>query len=137
MEYPVLITVSHDGKTAKPGSTVDMSVEAAAPLIHKGFLGAEVVDASAEPDTTAATAIKLNQVLGGSKDEPAPATELDRLVAAIATLDLANADLFTGSGKPKTEALEDIEGIDFTVSAALRDEAWDQFQKQQSNKKQD
>ncbi|OSQ41667.1 hypothetical protein [Thalassospira sp. MCCC 1A01428] len=122
MEYPVLITVSHDGKTVKPGSMVDLTSEQAGPLIRGGFIGNKAPDATVQIDADFAP------VDNAAPDEPA--SELDRLIKAIGKLDSNKADLFTGSGKPKTEALQEVNGIDFTVSAALRDQAWDQFHKQ-------
>lgn len=117
--YPVLIAVDHDGKKIKPGGTVDLTAEQAAPLIRTGFLGETVAEAShsEEPELT------------GDKDATTnePATEFDRVVAAIGSIDKDNKELWTGSGKPKTEAFDAIEAIDFPVSAALRDKAWDQF----------
>jgi hypothetical protein len=125
MEYPVLIAVSHDGKTIKPGSMVDLTSEQAAPLIRGGFIDDKAPDATMHVDADPAPA--------DSSAPNEPASEFERLVAAIGKLDPDNADLFTGSGKPKTEALQTIDGIDFTVSATLRDEAWVQFQKQQTS----
>lgn len=124
MIYPVLITVDHDGKKIKPGGTVDLTSEQAAPLIRGGFIGSKELNATEqeEPENT------------GTGPEPTkePASELDRVIEAIGKIDPAKTDLFTGAGQPKTEAIEDVEGIDFPVSAALRNEAWDQFQKQQA-----
>lgn len=116
MIYPVLIAVDHDGKKIKPGGTIELSVEKAAPLIRGGFIGPKVLNAT-------------------EQETPAKAdtgSELDRVIAAIGKIDLTNKELFTASGKPKTEAFEGIEGIDFPVSAALRDQAWDQFEKQKA-----
>ena len=128
MIYPVLITVDHDGKKIKPGGTVDLTSEQAAPLIRGGFIGSKVLNATAqeEPENTGTGTEPTN----GPTNEPA--SELDRVIEAIGKIDPAKTELFTGSGKPKTEVFEGVEGIDFTVSAALRDEAWDQFQKQQA-----
>ncbi|PKR55481.1 hypothetical protein [Thalassospira marina] len=108
MEYPVLIAVDHDGKKYKPGGMVNMTAEQAEPLLRTGFLGTPA------DDTTSETAHE-------------PASALECLVAAMGKLDPDNADLFTGSGKPKTETLQALDDIDFTVTAALRDQAWDQF----------
>ncbi|WP_417846995.1 hypothetical protein [Thalassospira povalilytica] len=120
MIYPVLITVDHDGKKIKPGGTVGLTSEQAAPLIRGGFIGSKELNATEqeEPENT------------GTGTEPTG--ELDRVIEAIGKIDPAKTDLFTGAGQPKTEAIEDVEGIDFPVSAALRNEAWDQFQKQQA-----
>tara|TARA_R110000796_G_scaffold11478_2_gene38151 strand:- start:61888 stop:62274 length:387 start_codon:yes stop_codon:yes gene_type:complete len=127
MIYPVLITVDHDGKKIKPGGTVDLTSEQAAPLIRGGFIGSKPQNAPALDEPASSDA--------GAGTEPTsaePASELDRVIEAIGKIDPAKTDLFTGAGQPKTEAIEDVEGIDFPVSAALRNEAWDQFQKQQA-----
>lgn len=117
--YRVQIAVEHDGKKYKPGGKVDMTAEQAAPLIRTGFLDETVAEDShsEEPETT------------GNKDATTneSASEFDRVVAAIGGIDKDNKELWTGSGKPKTEAIEAFEAIDFQVSAALRDKAWDQF----------
>lgn len=58
-------------------------------------------------------------------EKPALSDEqkLDAVKTAIGTLDTANADVWTASGKPNAAALTAIVGFD--VSAALRDTAWD------------
>lgn len=150
MIYSVLIAVDHNGKKIKPGGTIDLTAEQAAPLIRSGFIRSKGQHAAAQADFTAVaeTAVNLHGTLQAlaAKNEAAatagkeeqetgttqPATELDRVIAAIGKIDPAQKELFTGSGKPKTEAFEGIEGIDFTVSAALRDQAWDQYQKQKA-----
>ena len=126
MIYPVLITVDHDGKKIKPGGTVDLTSEQAAPLIRGGFIGSKVLNATAqeEPENTGTGTEPTN----GPTNEPA--SELDRVIEAIGKIDPAKTELFTGSGKPKTEVFEGVEGIDFTVSAALRDDAVDGGQPQ-------
>jgi len=119
--YPVLIAVDHDGKKYKPGGMVKLTAEQAAPLVRTGFLGEPAGDKAAEPAApTPETPDTAHE----------PASALERLVAAIDKLDPDKADLFTGSGKPKTETLQAFDGIDFTVTASLRDQAWDQFHKQ-------
>ncbi|HBS22701.1 MULTISPECIES: hypothetical protein [Thalassospira] len=120
--YPVLIAVDHDGKKYKPGGSVDLTDEQAAPLLRTGFLGKPTDNVIAQdtgsPEPDNAGAVTNTE------------SELDRLVAAIGTIDKDNKELWTGSGKPKTEAFHAIETIDFPVSAALRDKAWDQFNAQ-------
>jgi phosphoglycolate phosphatase-like HAD superfamily hydrolase len=141
MEYPVLIAVDHDGKKYKPGGKVDMTAEQAAPLIRSGFIGAKSADTEQTDFAAVAnTAVKLQETLqalaseqAGAEGEGEQPSPLDRVVEAIGKIDPAKTELFTGSGKPKTEAVEAVEGIDFPVSAALRDQAWDQFQKQQTS----
>jgi len=120
--YPVLIAVDHDGKKYKPGGSVDLTDEQAAPLLRTGFLGEPAGDAAVQDNGS------TEQDNSGAMTSAE--SELDRLVAAIGSIDKDNKELWTGSGKPKTEAFDAIETIDFPVSAALRDKAWDQFNAQ-------
>lgn len=138
MIYPVLITVDHNGKKIKPGGTIDLSAEQAAPLIRGGFISSKVLNATEQETPAKAetggepSGTDTGTEASGSNTGTEPVSELDRVIAAIGKIDPAKKELFTGSGKPKTEAFEGIEGIDFTVSAALRDQAWDQYQKQKA-----
>ncbi|HHC6618075.1 TPA: HI1506-related protein [Vibrio parahaemolyticus] len=53
------------------------------------------------------------------------------LVEAIQRLDPSNAEHFTTSGKPTTEALSEL--MQTKVSASERDEAWETFQASEAN----
>jgi hypothetical protein len=64
----------------------------------------------------------------GKASNAKAAPTLEDIVDAIAALDPAKD--FGKNGKPNVEALEDL--LDANITAALRDEAWDVFQKEQA-----
>lgn len=55
-----------------------------------------------------------------------PKNKLERLIAAIGELNINDAAHFTGDGKPSANVLK--EKIGEAVTAAERDEAWNEFQ---------
>ena len=61
---------------------------------------------------------------GGDAD--ADADRAARLLAAITLLKPDNSEHWTASGKPRTEALEAVSGLE-SVSAAERDAAWQNY----------
>ena len=91
-----------------PGEAVELTREAAAPLLADGVV------------TKGATAGARE------KDPPPPRPEGEALQAAIRAaiegLDLADKSTWTKGGKPEVKALEARLGFD--ISAAERDEAW-------------
>lgn len=46
------------------------------------------------------------------------------LMEAIESLDKDDKSLWTRDGKPKTEAIEALEGVNYSVTATLRDDIW-------------
>lgn len=49
------------------------------------------------------------------------------IIGVIISLDENDESLWTQDGKPKTDAIEADDSIDYQVSAALRDEAWEKM----------
>jgi hypothetical protein len=107
-KYKVEFPLIYKKKKYMPGGddgddTVTMSEKLAEPLLKKGALSS--LDSS----------------------PPAAITE-EAIVAAITKLDVMNAALWTGDGKPTTEALVEI--LNGKVSAKERDAAWERYQKE-------
>ena len=69
--------------------------------------------------------------IGETEEDPAAASAQEvreeRLIGAIATLEVGNREHFTGSGKPLVDALEATTGLN-DVTAAERDVAWEKYQ---------
>jgi hypothetical protein len=96
---------------------VDLADEEAQRLMSRGFAesgGQEVTSNPPAPQSQ------------GQQRKGAPT--LEDIVDAISALDPAKD--FGKNGKPNVEALEDL--LDANITAALRDEAWDVFQKEQA-----
>ena len=99
-----------------PGEAVELTREAAAPLLADGVVVAPKGARKNDPPPE-----------GARKNDPPPARpEGDELQAAIRgaieALDPNNPRHFTKGGKPEVKALEARLGFD--ISAAERDEAW-------------
>ena len=107
-KYKVEFPVIHKKKKYMPGKPVTMSEDLAKPLLENNVLSPWI-----EPDTESQNSGEITE---------------EAIVAAIATLDTMNATLWTGDGKPRTEALEPI--LKGKVSAAERDAGWDRYQKE-------
>lgn len=116
MKIKAIITLHTNGKAYAPGSTVDLADDEAQRLVSRGF--AESGGQETTPNPPAPQ---------GQQRKSAPT--LEDIVDAIAALDPAKD--FGKNGKPNVEALEDL--LDANITAALRDEAWDIFQKEQAD----
>ena len=109
MKITTIITLHLDGKTILPGKSVDISDEEAKSLIERGFVKSVDVSTSITDDS-----IQVEQV----------EAHIDDVLDAIEMLN-PETD-FAKNGKPKVEAIEAVLGQ--TVSAKLRDQAWEILQ---------
>lgn len=86
--------------------------------------------AQLKADPKLAVSIQEQQAVPSSASKQSGALDADSLpnclVEAIALLSPDNSEHFTSSGKPTTEALSEL--MQTKVSAAERDEAWEQYQ---------
>ena len=123
--YRVLDGLDFDNRAYAAGDKVeidDHTIEAE--LIEAGVIAAGDGRVAAEPPEAASYS---SAGAGNDGRGDAGATAADRaarLVAAIGELAADNPEQWTSSGKPKTEALEAVCGLE-GVSAAERDAAWD------------
>lgn len=118
MKIKAIITLHANGKAYAPGSIVDLADDEAQRLLSRGFAEGGGQEATFNPPA---------QQSHGQQRKAAPTVE--DIVDAIAALDPAKD--FGKNGKPNVEALEDL--LDANITAALRDEAWDVFQKEQAD----
>ena len=117
MKIKANITLHANGKVYAPGSLVDLADEEAQRLLSRGF--AENEEQETVPHSPAAQ--------GQSSPHQAVPT-IEDIVDAIEALDPAKD--FGKNGKPNVDAIEDL--LDANITAAQRDEAWERFQKDQS-----
>ena len=117
MEYQVISTLKRDGKKFYRGEKVKLSAADAEELKLLGVVkDIKLVAPSGLTEEERKAAIL-------AKIPTDPAVRLTAIKAAIATLDAANASLFTKGGKPTTEALSAALGEGWVVTAAERDQA--------------
>lgn len=120
MKIKATITLHANGTSYPPGSLLDLADDEAARLVSRGF--AEGGETEPAADTPAPATQR------GQSPSRKPAPTLEDIVDAIAALDPAKD--FGKNGKPNVEALEDL--LDANVTASQRDEAWERYQKDQS-----
>lgn len=105
MKYKVKSAIRHDGKDYREGDLIPLSTEEAEALLEAGAI----------------------EAAGDGKDDDAPDAggddPLAEIARAIRSLDRDNPELWTGSGKPRTDAIEAVIGRD--ISAGERDAAWE------------
>ena len=106
MTYRVLDGLDLDNRAYAAGDTVAIDDDA---------IAAALVDAGVIASDTAAQA-----------DENGDPDRAVRLIAAIGELGSDNSEHWTTSGKPRTEALEAVGGLE-NVSAAERDAAFEAY----------
>ena len=118
MKYRVLDGLDLDNRAYVAGDTVAIDDDAiVAALMDDG-----VIEASeAPPDQEGGKAAVED---GEAPPDQEGVDRIARLMAAIGDLASDNPELWTSSGKPRTEALEAVSDLD-DVSAAERDAAWD------------
>lgn len=117
MKIKTIITLHANGKVYSPGSVFDLSDDEAERIISCGFADRE----NKEPTSDEPAAQEKTQ-------QPKVVPTLEDIVDAIAALDFAKD--FGKNGKPNVDAIEDL--LDANITAAQRDEAWEIFQKDQS-----
>lgn len=117
MKIKTIITLHANGKVYSPGSVLDLNDDEAERIISRGFADRE----NKEPTSDEPAAQEKTQ-------QPKVVPTLEDIVDAIAALDLAKD--FGKNGKPNVDAIEDL--LDANITAAQRDEAWEIFQKDQS-----
>jgi hypothetical protein len=117
VKIKAIITLHANGKAYAPGSLVDLADDEAQRLVSRGFAESGGQEVASNPPAPQ-----------GQNQPRKAAPTLEDIVDAIAALDPAKD--FGKNGKPNVEALEDL--LDANITAALRDEAWDVFQKEQA-----
>lgn len=100
--YITIEPIRHDGKDIPPGSTIELDDKQAEALI-----ACKAIEADGKAAVVAPTD---------------PAERQAAIVAAIATLDADNGDLWLKDGKPNADAINAVLG--YTVTAAERNAAW-------------
>ncbi len=114
--YIVLEPVRYNGTVYRPrpgvAITVSMPDRDAGPLIEKGILAAIESDKATDDQLSIKTVIAA----------------IDDLVRAVGAGEINKEDAYTKSGKPHSNVLS--ERLGQSVSAALRDAAWEQYQAQ-------
>ncbi len=118
MKIKAIITLHANGKAYTPGSIVDLADDEAQRLLSRGFAESGGQETTSNPPAPQ-----------GQSQQHKAAPTLEDIVDAIAALEPAKD--FGKNGKPNVEALEDL--LDANITAALRDEAWDIFQKEQAD----
>lgn len=112
MKIKTLITLHADGEIVKPGESIDLNENEAMSLIHRGFA---VTDRLSDKESSESeTSIETNDV---------PSLE-----DIIEVIEMLNPETdFGKSGKPNVDAIESV--LEANISADMRDQAWEQFQK--------
>ena len=110
--YRVLSPV-HDGeRRCEPGDEISLDIADDDPLLTDGVV--EVADAD--------SGLQSN----GGEDKQARAARLMAAIGALASDQRRQETDWTASGKPRTEALEAVSGLE-DVRAAERDAAWEAY----------
>jgi hypothetical protein len=109
MQIKALITLHFDGETVKPGTAINLDDKEAQNLIARGFASTDGLSAE---DTTPAV-------------ETDNGPSLEDVIEVIEMLDPEKD--FNKDGTPSVEVIESL--LEVNISAALRDQAWEQFQK--------
>ncbi len=125
------MVIIHDGRPLSEGEPITMPEPQGESLklskIVRDATDVEIAEMEQITATPTTPPLNANPDTGGTSQ-----TENDEktiaLIAVIAALDKDNSELWTNSGKPQAKALEAADSIDFEVSAAMRDQAWEAYQ---------